>query len=158
MDKRPFEPCSRFDFDRLYGRGKYGLQNMLLREVNMPTYVYAGEWVTDIWSDRCLDAFWNNAKLIESRYTADAFFAGATEDSFLKWATAVVADVEGKQIPITGAAVVRYTNVMSGYPVLRLTAIVATKNLETRNYGITSSRLDVGDTYVVHSDGMMERI
>ena len=138
MIERPFEPCSRFDFDRLYHGEKYSLQNMLLKEVNMPSFAYPGEWVNDVWSDHSHAAFWDNAKsLIKSHHTGDAFFAGATDQSFLEWAIAVMSKVEGKVVPLTGAAVIRYTNVSSGYPTLRLTGIVATENLDGRRYGIT---------------------
>lgn len=110
---------------------------MLLKAVNMPSFAYSDEWVNDVWSDRFQNAFWDNAKrLIKSHYNGDAFFAGATDQSFLEWAIAVMSEVENKVVPLTGAAVIRYTNASSGFPTLRLTGIVATHNLDSRPYGI----------------------
>jgi hypothetical protein len=152
MDKHPFTPCAPFQFERLYGSEKYNLQNMLLREVNMPSAIFPDECSYEVWSDRSSATFWTNTKLITSDLTADAFFAGATERSFLAWATAVISEAEGKPVLLTGAALVRYTNVMSGYPTLRLTGVVATKDLDTREYGITIPRtrqFDEDDYYRV---------
>jgi hypothetical protein len=139
--ERPFELCAPFRFDRLYGDEKYSLQNMLLREVNMPSVAYPGELVYEAWSDHVRNAFWDNANLLlKSTMTADAFFAGVDNESFLRWANAVFSEVNGKSatwLNLTGAAIVRFTNVASGYPTLRLTGIIATQNLEFRRYGIT---------------------
>lgn len=103
----------------------------------MPSSIFPGECAYDVWDDRSHAAFWNNTKLIKSDMTADAFFAGADDKSFLAWATAVVSEVEGRITPLTGATLIRYTDVASGFPRFRLTGIVATKNLKTREYGIT---------------------
>jgi hypothetical protein len=140
MSEHWFEFCAPFDYERLYGVEKYGLQNMCLRAVNMPSFAYPNEQIYENWDDRIPDAFWDNAKLIKSHYNGDAFFAGATEESFLQWANAVFSQVNGKPIVLTGAAVIRYTNRMSGYPTLRLTGIIATENLNSRPYGIESRR------------------
>jgi len=126
MIKTPFEPVDPFDFERLYGDEKYSLQNMLLRQVNMPAYALLGaDKIYDVWEDRNPTVWWGNADVLKSRYTGDAFFAGVDDGPFLKWAAAVVSAAEGRPAAVTGAAVVRFTNAMSGYPVLRLTAIEA---------------------------------
>jgi len=126
MDKTPFEPVDPFDFERLYGDEKYSLQNMLLKQAGMPAYAYLGtDRIYDIWEDRNPVAWWEGVRkfLPGSRYTGDAFFAGVGDEPFLKWAAAVVSAVEGRPTAVTGAAVVRFTNAMSGYPALRLTAV-----------------------------------
>jgi hypothetical protein len=139
MDGQRFTLCAPYDFNRLYGAEKYSLQNMLLREVNMPSMVYPGEASYETWDDHAINTFWDNAKaIIESNMSGDAYFAGASEQSFMNWANKVFSELEATEIKLTGAAVIRYTNVMSGYPTLRLTGIV-TKDSQSRQYGITES-------------------
>lgn len=156
MDGQRFTLCAPYDFNRLYGAEKYRLQNMLLREVNMPSVVYPGELVYELWDDRASNIFWDNAKaIIKSGTSGDAFFAGADETSFMEWANKVFSAVESREIKLTGAAVIRYTNVMSGYPTLRLTGIVAEQYLRTRQYGIMEP---VRYVRVINMDGNYEEI
>jgi len=140
MRTYPFEACDKFDFNRLYGSEKYGLQNMLLKQYNMPTFVYAGEQTFEVWDDRISTVFWNATKELKSTYNADAFFAGVNDKDFIEWASKVFSEVNGQEVKLTGAAVIRYTNVMSGYPTLRLSGVVATENIDSRPYGITTRR------------------
>ena len=139
MSDRSFELADPFDFERLYGMEKYSLQNMLLKEVTMPTTVYGGERTFEVWSDRERHAFWENRfkRTLTSTMNGDAYFAGVTDEDFLEWANAVFSEIEGQPVQLTGACLIRYTNVMSGYPTLRLSGIIATENLERRRYGVT---------------------
>jgi len=138
MSQHTFEKVTPFNRERLYRDGRYSIQNMLLREVHMPSAAYTGELTFDVWSDRELNVFWDTAKkIIETYERGESFFVGASDASFLEWASTVVSHVNNKPIKLTGAAVVRFTDASSGYPVLRLTGIVATEDLQTRPYGIT---------------------
>jgi hypothetical protein len=112
-----------YSFDRLYGNERLSLQNMLLKHVNMPYALRRGEQSWDVWSDQCMTQWFNAIKLVKSSQTGDAFFAGVTDESFLEFAKEVVSHVECKPVEVTGACVIRYTNVSTGYPCLRLTAV-----------------------------------
>lgn len=125
MKKIYAEIVAPFDFSRLYGPEKYRLDNMLLREVNYPAWVYQNETdrVTSTWDDRLhgfierakLNAMW---KLVKSEAGGDAFFAGATEKSLLTFGKALGEAIKFGY-PVTGIRVVRFTNLASGYPTLR---------------------------------------
>ena len=134
MAKSYFQTVDPFNFDRLYGNEKYSLNGMLLKQANCPTWVESGDESFEIWSDHSRGE-WNDAlPLIESSYNADAFFAGATDESFLAFASKVVSEVNKREIKVTGAAIVRYTD-GGGYPTLRLSAVVV-KHTAGRRYGV----------------------
>jgi hypothetical protein len=107
-----------FEYDRLYGREKYSLQKMEMKSINFPAEVEPG-FATAVWSDRINNEWWESTKLIESRYTADALFAGATDESFMTFAKAIAKAI-GFNHEVTGARITRYTNASSGYPCLVL--------------------------------------
>ena len=69
-----------------------------------------------VWSDRIITAWYDAAQLIDSVYNGDAFFAGATQESFMKFAKAVALAINFKY-KVTGARVTRYTTAASQYPV-----------------------------------------
>ena len=132
--KHYFQTVDPFNFDRLYGNEKYSLNGMLLKQANCPTWVEPGDESFEIWSDHSI-AEWNDAhSLLESTYSGDAFYAGATDESFLAFASKLVSAVNKREIKVTGAAVVRYTN-GGGYPTLRLSAVVV-KRRAGRKYGV----------------------
>lgn len=106
-----------FNFNRLYGQEKYSLQNMVLKAVNCPDAKHFKGEAFDVWSDRVSQAWSDAARLVQSTQNADAFFAGATDESFMAFARKM-SEVVGFG-EITGARVVRYTDA-GGYPSLRL--------------------------------------
>jgi hypothetical protein len=112
------ETVDPFNFDRLYGREKYSLNRMEMRSVNFPAEVDP-DHATAVWSDRIITAWYDAAQLIDSVYNGDAFFAGATQESFMKFAKAVALAINFKY-EVTGARVARYTNAASQYPVYLL--------------------------------------
>ena len=134
MAKTYFQTVAPFNFDRLYGNEKYSLNDMLLKEASCPTWVEPGDESFEIWSDHSRTE-WNDAlSLIKSSYNGDAFFAGATDESFLAFASKVVSAVNKREVKVTGAAIIRYTD-GGGYPTLRLSAVV-TGSTAGRRYGV----------------------
>ena len=107
-----------FNFSRLYGNEKYSLDAMEMKAVNFPFEVDPNK-ITAVWSDRIITAWWEAAQKIESIYTGDAFFGGATNESFLRFAQEIAKAINFKH-EVTGARVTRYTNRASGYPVFVL--------------------------------------
>ena len=134
MTKSYFQTVDPFNYDRLYGNEKYSLNGMLLKQANCPTWVQAGDESFEIWSDRSRTEWSEAMDGLTSNYGADAFFAGVDDDDFLAFASKLVSAVNKREIKITGAAVVRYTD-GGGYPTLRLSAVV-TKNKTGRRYGV----------------------
>jgi hypothetical protein len=110
------DPVRPFNFSLLYGAEKYSLQNMLLKQVGMVKQVLANDWIHNIWSDRVSHEWGTAWKLLESRDYGDTYLAGATDASFMVFANEVFSLVEKQEVVLTGAAVIRHTNVMSGYP------------------------------------------
>lgn len=130
-----FEPAHPFNFDRLYGNEKYSLQNMLLKEANMPTEMTLDDQAWEIWSDR-IHSEWQAAwPLLKTEGHADATFNRCADADFLAFASKVVSLVNNREVQVTGAVVVRFTNATSGYPTYRLTATVA-KEISNRRYGV----------------------
>jgi hypothetical protein len=159
MIEHRFHPCDPFDSSRLYGNERYSLQNMLLREVNMPSTYFEGvDKMYEVYEDCARPYFWDCAESIrgdqggDAWWTGvdqhrevpgfagdqggDAWWTGVADAPFLAWATDVFSKLEGKPVKLTGACVIRYTNVSSGYPCLRLTGIEAIHEPTTRSYGI----------------------
>ena len=134
MSKSYFQTVDPFNYDRLYGNEKYSLNGMLLKQANCPTWVEPGDESFEIWSDHCRTEWSNAHDLLESSYSGDAFYAGATDESFLAFASKLVSEVNKREIKVTGAAIVRYTD-GGGYPTLRLSAVVV-KNTTGRRYGV----------------------
>src|SRR5208337_602789 len=123
-----------FDYSRLYGNEKYSLQNMLLKEVNMPTEVEPGDVFYEVWSDRIYTESQNAWPLLKSNELGDAYLAGATDESFLAFASALFSAVEKKPIILTGACAVRYTDA-GGFPCIRYSGAVI-KDTPFRRYGV----------------------
>lgn len=109
-----------------YGRiHSYDVQNMLLKQVNFPCAVHVtldfgdtGDWVGDCYEDRAYDA-WRKAWDAAPR----GFIHEMSDDVFLKFVTDFF-EAQGIARKITGARAVRYTNVSSGYPCIRIDAVV----------------------------------
>lgn len=116
----PYEP------ERCWGDQKYSLCNMLLRQVNFPLVTNAGDILASVYSDHVYDAFGAACKSAFSKMTdpyPGPFDDGRplyrlTEKQFLSFVR--VASGLPKKRRVTGARVVRYTNVATGYPVYRL--------------------------------------
>ncbi len=107
-----------FDFWRLYGQEKYSLQNMEVKSFKFP-YEVEERHIHCVYDDRLPHGIWQDAtRLIETGATGDAFFNGATDESFLKFAQRIADYCEFKH-KVTGARIVRFTNA-GGYPCYRL--------------------------------------
>lgn len=190
-----FAAVDPFDYSRLYGAEKYSIQNMLLKEVNMPGLCYPDEDKTyEVWSDR-LHYEWSAAwPLLETSYAGDALLAGATDPSFLAFVAKAFGllnhyiEVDGKRVnhfqyrrdelkkelsptdkeasgyydamckasdeatrlaalevppvELTGAIAVRYTNMSSGYPTIRLTAIKAVPGKRRNHFPLRAVEME----------------
>jgi hypothetical protein len=112
------ETVDPFSFDRLYGKEKYNLNGMQMKAVNFPAEVDPGH-ATAVWSDRIITTWWDAAQKIQTHYNGDAYFGGATDESFMQFAKDVALAINFKH-DVTGARVTRYTNAASGYPVFVL--------------------------------------
>jgi hypothetical protein len=117
------EPVDPFDHTRLYGREKYDLQGMLIRQVDMPHEIHLpGDQTWEVWSDRAGDRIrsaW--AEIAKPSSTekggGDAcnWHRHCPAAEFLRYLQVIV----GSEMPITGGRMVRYTDAASGYPVYR---------------------------------------
>ena len=121
MTGKRFEPCDPFDISRLYGSEKYSLQNMLLKAVNLPEEFFPSDKVWENYADRIYDELQDAWPLLKSHEGGDAFFHGVTDKSLLAWGSKLAG------FKATGVAVVRFTNVSSGYPCLRFTVVKESK-------------------------------
>lgn len=200
-DARPRSTVQEFEMEltpfshhRLYGDEKYNLQNMVLKMVDYPTKIdSAKDRHFDVYVDRAHTEWHAAARLISSKDSADAWFAGVSDEDFLlfagklfamlntprpvtgdeivqnayqysnkfrsrvaelygsmalagldeekdymerldlsiktrEWAEKQAAE-EIEPLPITGALMVRMTNVSSGYPCPILMAVIQKSNL-----------------------------
>lgn len=120
MSKRQIKttPADRFDYNRLYGQEKYNLNNMTLAKVNFPYSVNEGK-ITSVWSDHIYKEYRNAIAEVTSAQNGDAFWNGVSSEQLLKFASDVAKAVNFEP-EVTGVRIVRFTNVMSGYPVLRI--------------------------------------
>jgi hypothetical protein len=119
-----FEPAHEFNMGRLYGSEKYDIQNMILCQVKMPSFVYKGERVWEVWSDRIPGDSLNKAlKLIQTTGSGDHYLAYATPNSLLEFAQVLSDEINGTDsFKVTGMLAVRYTN-LDGYPSLRFSIV-----------------------------------
>jgi hypothetical protein len=126
-------PVDPFRFDRLYGGEKYNLQHMLLKAVNLPDTTYPDDKVWENYEDRIpYEKYREAVEIVKSDMTADAFFAGATDESLLAFGSKLAG------FDATGVGVVRYTNVSSGYPCLLFIVVKESKFAQPRKrYGPT---------------------
>jgi len=124
-------PADMFDSSRLYGKEKYKLQNMLIRQVDYPAKGRAKEF-GEFWSDRCFQACdAARRKVVEASECkagggdACGWFRSCSPEEFLAYAQACLDNGAWSGKPcddapkVTGARMVRYTNVSSGYPTYR---------------------------------------
>lgn len=139
---REFNPAYPYNYNRLYGSEKYNLQNMLLKQVNFPRYYSDEDKLYDIWSDRVYTEWMQADRLIDTNQTGDAWYAGATDKSFLRFASEVFSLINKEPIELTGAALVRYTNVSNGYPCLYLMGIVMSPEKRNMGYPLIQQRQD----------------
>ena len=149
------EIVDSFDYNRLYGREKYSLQKMEMKAVNFPIEVEPN-LITAVWSDRINNEWIAALKLIETQYTGDAFFAGATNESFMVFAKAI-AKVIGFKHKVTGARITRYTNAASGYPcfVLEVTSGgkgIQQTHLKTDYNDVTEYRMHPKGYFIARGD------
>ena len=122
MNLTPVDP---FDPNRLYHEEKYNLQNMLIKQTKMPHEVKSSDKINEIWFDRINSEVYSRArgKIKESNNSGDAFFNGVNDEEFLAFCQVLADEYGPKDVKITGAMLVRYTNASSGYPCNRLTMI-----------------------------------
>ncbi len=101
----------------------YSCQNILIRQYNFPAEFNAVEEMYCEYQDRIPEQ-WEKGRKWYNKKTGNKYginIDSMTEKNFVKWAE-VIAQRWLKMIgrKITGLRVVRYTNVSSGYPCLRL--------------------------------------
>jgi hypothetical protein len=117
--KAAFRHVYPFSHSRLYGAEKYDLQNMLLKEVNFPAFYYPEQdKLYDAWSDRVYFEWDEANKVVVSSAYGDERYAHATDESLLKFGNQLFSNINREKIELTGVAIVRHTDVSSGYPVL----------------------------------------
>jgi hypothetical protein len=107
---------------------------------------------------RTTRSVWYDAgeKLV-SNYSGDAFFAGATDESFMEFAKAVAKSINFEH-EVTGARVTRYTNAASGYPVYVLEVTSGGKGFRetTQPKGRRRMIMDYGNGYLKDYGEMVE--
>jgi hypothetical protein len=134
-----FTAVDPFSFDRLYGNEKYSLNDMLLKETaQVPRSLDPSDESWEIWSDHCRTEWGKALEGAKSEYNGDAYFAGMSDEEFLAFASRLVSLIAKRDVQITGAAIVRYTD-GGGYPTLRLSAVKVGKT-EGRRWGIPLNR------------------
>ena len=107
-----------FSFERLYGNEKYSLQKMELKSTNFPAQIEPN-MATAVWSDRIYTQWRDAMNGITSTMSADAFWAGVSNEDLLLFASRVATAIDFRH-KVTGARITRYTNAASGYPCLVL--------------------------------------
>lgn len=122
-----FSPVDPFDWNRLWGNEKYSLQNMLLKQVNMPTELFPGEECFEVYDDRVYSEWREAWPLLkyEAGGGPDAALNRANNEDFLAFASKLFSLINKREITLTGATAIRYTNYSSGYPVYRVTGVIA---------------------------------
>lgn len=134
-----FTAVDPFSFDRLYGTEKYSLNDMLLKETaQIPRSLDPSDESWEIWSDHCNTEWHKALEGSKSSYNGDAYFAGMSDEEMLAFASRLVSMLAKRDVQITGAAIVRYTD-GGGYPTLRLSAVKVGKT-EGRRWGIPLNR------------------
>jgi hypothetical protein len=96
----PFDAVDPYSSSRLYGREKYSLNNMLLREVNFPAmFLPEEDKVYSIWSDRVYHEWSEAFRLVQgqSSCSGDAMFAGMSDAALMTFASKLVGLVENSQ-------------------------------------------------------------
>lgn len=147
-----FETFDPYSYNRLYGDEKYSLQGMLLKQANFPRTYSERDELYDIWSDRVYSE-WVAAsdELIVTKATGDAYYAEATDASFLAFASKLFSTINNKEITLTGAALVRNTN-GGGYPCLYLMGIVMSDEPRPMGYPTSTPKRNLR-----YEDEMMMR-
>lgn len=150
---RAFNPVDPYDSHRLYGDERYNLQNMLLKQVSVPAELEDGDRSWEIYSDY-VPIQWNEAwKLLNVKSYGDSMLESSSDESFLAFASKLVSLIEGYEITVTGAVAVRFTNVMSGFPTIRLTAVIA-KDIPGRRYGVPYTRQTYREFMSMYGDSL----
>jgi hypothetical protein len=103
-----------FSSYQLYGDKKYSLQNMVLKMVDYPAKIdTALDHSFDIYVDRAYTEWGAAARLISSKESGDAWFAGVSDKDFLLFAGKLFAMLNTRK-PCTGDEIVqnvyRYSN------------------------------------------------
>jgi hypothetical protein len=119
LKKLEITPCDPFNSSRLWSTEKYTLNNMLLHDVNFPSFFYQGDIVFSQYSDRIPYKDWQ--KLSDKYLSKGGFEDGGCfrileDKDFLSFCRdACYFDKE-----IYGARIVRFTNLSTGYPLVRI--------------------------------------
>lgn len=110
----------RYNPYRLYDSEKYSLSNMLLKDAKFPTDVDQDK-VGSVWDDRVYSEWREAMEEIKSTESGDGWWAGVSNRDLLAFTRRLIKKIDPDwKHKITGARIVRYTNMSSGYPTLRL--------------------------------------
>ena len=109
MPKR-FEVVKADPHRFIYGDERFSVQNMLIRQVNFPAYYHQGDFIFDQYTDR----------MYETVHAANEKYPGKIEDLSSEDFVQYCREACGVEQQITGARIVRFTNVSSGYPCDRI--------------------------------------
>lgn len=131
MPRHEQNKCIPFDSSNWWGPEKYGIQNMLVREVHFPEAVHEPEDETyDNWSDRSPDA-WSKAwevfrvpELENTNYLAK--LRHSSPELFLEFCSTFITHCQedpSKPVKLDGARLVRYSDA-GGYETYLLTGVV----------------------------------
>lgn len=96
----PFDfAVTPFDYNRLYGPEKYGLNNMLLKMANFPAQIETSvDRAFTVYFDRVpYHALREALKLVKTDQTGDAYIHGATDESFLAFVGKLFALIENSE-------------------------------------------------------------
>jgi hypothetical protein len=120
------DPADCFNHSRLYGNEKYKLSNMLIRQVKFPASAKRSE-LGSVWTDRIYAATEKAYKEVVEPSSSQGgggdacvWFRSCSEEEFLRYAQVILSEgcyKNSDKVPtVTGARMIRYTNVSSGYP------------------------------------------
>lgn len=129
-------PADPFDQARCFGNEKYSLSNMLLRQVDFPATFTRADFICDVWSDRVYDGFRKACEALrpeeQGLFEDGTLLRKLSPERFLEFVKTASELPEDRGI--TGARVVRYTNVASGYPVYRFDTFCAAPGRQVAVY------------------------
>lgn len=112
---------SPYDWRRLYGDEKYGLQNMLLARWNAPNRLRGGYGAHRVWSDQIHAQWEESLRGIESSESNDAWWNGVSNQNLRLFARRIAWRMCMSE-KVVGMRIVRYTDAHQ-YPMFALDII-----------------------------------
>lgn len=104
-----------YDYTQFY-RNSYGIQNMLITQVEFPRFYYEGDYINSVYTDRISDEQWSESvKHININMNCDEWHR-VKDEELIRFASTLF------NREITGVRVIRYTHAMSGFPLWRIDA------------------------------------